>query len=91
MNIGIVTTWFERGAAYVSKQYKELLEENQNIYIYARREEYAQGNLIWDSEKVTWGKRGKFYSKYRIDIQKKDFLNWIKLNNLEIIFFNEHL
>jgi hypothetical protein len=27
-NIGIVTTWFERGAAYVSKQFKDSLEKN---------------------------------------------------------------
>jgi hypothetical protein len=24
MNIGIVTTWFERGAAYVSRLYRDL-------------------------------------------------------------------
>lgn len=89
MNIGIITTWFERGAAYVSKQYKELLEDENSIYIYARREDYAVGNPIWDSSNVTWGKRGKLYSKYRIDIQKKDFLNWIKKNSIDVVFFNE--
>ena len=27
MKIGIVTTWFERGAAYVSKQIRDVLVE----------------------------------------------------------------
>lgn len=89
MNIGIVTTWFERGAAYVSKQYKELLEDSNSVYIYARGEEYAKGNPIWDTSNVTWGKRGKNYSKYTIDIQKKDFLDWIKLKKIDVVFFNE--
>ena len=34
--IGIVTTWFERGAAYVSKQFKEVWEKDNEVYIYAR-------------------------------------------------------
>lgn len=38
MNVGIVTTWFERGAAYVSRQYLEALrsDSNNSVYIYAR-------------------------------------------------------
>ena len=35
MNIGFVSTWFERGAAYVTKAYIELLKDENNIYIYA--------------------------------------------------------
>lgn len=41
MNIGIVTTWFERGAAYVSRQYLEALrsDSNNSVYIYMREVE----------------------------------------------------
>lgn len=37
MNIGIVTTWFERGAAYVSRVYLEMLQkEDHNVFVFAR-------------------------------------------------------
>lgn len=36
MNIGLVTTWFERGAAYVSKAYLNSLKTDNNVFIYAR-------------------------------------------------------
>lgn len=41
MNVGIVTTWFERGAAYVSRQYLEALrsDSNNSVYIYMREVE----------------------------------------------------
>lgn len=57
MNIGIVTTWFERGAAYVSKAYFESLNNDENnIFIFARGgESYAKGDPKWDNEYVTWG------------------------------------
>ena len=43
MNIGIVTTWFDRGAAQVSKQYMDVLQENNDVFIYARGgEKYAK-------------------------------------------------
>lgn len=56
MKIGIVTTWFERGAAYVSRQYMQSLEnEGHEVHIFARGGEYYGSNLdIWDSSKVTW-------------------------------------
>lgn len=89
MKIGIVTTWFERGAAYVSKQYEQILELENDIFIYARGgEEYAKGDKIWDKENVHWGKKenlpvGATY------INKNDFIEWIKRNKIEIILFNE--
>ena len=59
MNVGIVTTWFERGAAYVSRQYLEALrsDSNNSVYIYARGgESYARNQSEWDRDFVTWGK-----------------------------------
>jgi len=88
MNIGIVTTWFERGAAYVSKQFEEVLEKDHTVYIYARGEEYAIGNPNWDKRNVTWGKKidSPFAGKV---IDKKDFKKWISSNDIELILFNE--
>lgn len=89
MRIGIVTTWFERGAAYVSKQFEEVLSKEHNVFIYARGgESYAIGDPNWDKPNVWWGKRqiSPFHGTY---INKKDFFKWIKTKNIELIIFNE--
>ena len=57
MRIGIVTTWFERGAAYVSRQYRKQLERQHEVFIYARGgERQAIQDPKWDDKNVTWGK-----------------------------------
>lgn len=89
MKIGIVTTWFERGAAYVSKQYEQLLEKENDVFIYARGgEKYAKGNDIWDRKNVTWGAKAIFQIN-GTPINKKDFKQWINTNKIEILLFNE--
>lgn len=89
MRIGIVTTWFERGAAYVSRQFKEVLEQEHEVFIYARGGEmYAIGDPVWDTKEVWWGK--KCFSPFSGPvIDKKDFLRWIRTNQIELIIFNE--
>lgn len=86
--IGIVTTWFERGAAYVSKQFKETLEKEYEVFIYARGgEDIAMNNPDWDHRNITFGKR---YSYTKLDlINLSHFKKWIKNNNLDVVFFNE--
>ena len=89
MNIGIVTAWFERGAAYVSRQFEEILAEKYHVFIYARGGEmYAKGDPNWDHANVTWGKRinSPFVGTV---IHKKDFMRWIARNNIEAVLFNE--
>ena len=92
MNIGIVTTWFERGAAYVSRQFMDVLSKGNNVFIYARGgEAYAIDNPKWNLPNVHWGKRSEGKSTY-IDstyIVKKDFIKWIKSNEIEAVLFNE--
>lgn len=86
MRIGFVSTWFERGAAYVTKQYISLLQSKNDVFVYARGgEKYAIGDEEWDKEYVTWGK----HIGYVDEISWRDIKKWIKKNNLEIIFFNE--
>ncbi len=88
MRIGIVTTWFERGAAYVSRQYRDVLEKQHDVFIYARGgEAYAVGNPSWDNERVTWGKNPHIPVPHAIDLA--DFENWITGNKLDVVFFNE--
>jgi len=87
MNIGIVTTWFERGAAYVSRAYYDALSSDNNVFIFARGgEEYALNDPEWDKDYVTWGKRFKD-SWFSIDWLQ--FKKWIERNNIEIVIFNE--
>lgn len=88
MNIGIVTTWFERGAAYVSKQYYNTLKLKHDVFIYARGgEKYAENDINWNISSVTWGKKTFIQLPLAIDYQ--DFIKWIKKNRIEIVFFNE--
>ena len=90
MNIGIITTWFERGAAYVSKQFESILSSNHNVFIYARGGEiYAKGDPKWDKPNVTWGKRNILYTPTQINI--KHFKQWIEINSLDMVLFNEQL
>lgn len=87
MVIGIVTTWFERGAAYVSRIYKELLQkEGHTVFIFARGGENipdAMGEQ-WDGKEVT---RSNRYIDTTIDIRL--FKKWIKNYHIEALLFNE--
>ncbi|MFZ2405404.1 MAG: glycosyltransferase family 4 protein [Methylobacter sp.] len=95
MNIGIVTTWFERGAAYVSKAYMEALQrQGHSVHIFARGgEEYAQGDPLWDLPNVTWGVRYKPLGRIsRFDnlyISMIQFDLWLRNRDIEVIIFNE--
>jgi glycosyltransferase involved in cell wall biosynthesis len=91
MNVGIVTTWFERGASYVSKQFEDILKEGNNVYIFARGgEQYAVGDPKWDRKNVTWAKKRKIpFSGGGTVIEKNDFISWIKNNKIEAVLFNE--
>ena len=87
--IGIVTTWFERGASYVSRQYMDLLGEKHNVFIYARGgESYAKESPHWNLNNVHWGKK-TFFSINGTPVDKKDFTFWLEKNEIEILFFNE--
>lgn len=88
MNIGIVTTWFERGAAYVSRQFEETLtQQGASVFIYARGgEHYAIGDSEWDKDNVEWQKEQSFVTSY---VNCKQLEKWIERNNIELIIFNE--
>ncbi len=87
MKIGVVTTWFERGASYVSKQYLEALHDDHEVFIYARGFRNTPENEAWDQDFVHWGKESILPVPMAID--QKDFIKWIRSNALDIVFFNE--
>lgn len=84
MNIGFVSTWLERGATYVTKTYMDLLQDENNLFVFARGGEYADRNVKYDGAEITWGLRLR---GTRIDW--KQFSNWIIKNSIQIVFFNE--
>ena len=87
MRIGIVTTWFERGAAYVSKLYKQLLEDSgHTVYVFARggEEHESKHASEWNEQYVT---RSKKYTNTKIE--KHKLYRWIRKNGIEALFFNE--
>lgn len=93
MNVGIVSTWFERGAAYVSRQYMKAIQTDPDnkVFVYARSgESYGKNQSDWDKEFVTWGKISKRYYSGDIGLMvKKDFTRWLTKNRIDIVLFNE--
>lgn len=90
MRVGIVTSWFERGAAYVSRQFMEVLQKTDDVFIYARGgEKYAKEDPKWNLHNVYWGKRTKFVTYYASYIVKRDFVKWLKKQEIEVVLFNE--
>lgn len=88
MNIGIVTTWFERGAAYVSRQYADLLSKHHDVFIFARGgEEYAGEDPEWQRYPVYWDRRRNYGVGTYLDIPA--MRRWIGENHIEIVLFNE--
>lgn len=91
MNIGIVTTWFERGAAYVSRAYEQTLSTKHSVYIYARGgEKYAKHDPIWHKPNVTYAPRlNNIFFQGHSSMSRIHFYNWIKKHNIQLLFFNE--
>jgi glycosyltransferase involved in cell wall biosynthesis len=88
MNIGIVTTWFERGAAMVSRAYLETLSDEHSVFIYARGgEEQAIGDPHWDAPYVTWAKIPRYPQLG--PIEWSDLRAWVSDRALDVIIFNE--
>jgi len=89
LRIGIVTTWFERGAAYVSKAYRDVLTSlGHDVWVFARGgEDRAKNDPNWNDERVTWSKPTWFSDATRVD--PREFKQWILQNGLDLVLFNE--
>ena len=90
-NIGILTTWFERGAAYVSKAYMKALSPPHKVFIYARGgEEYGKGDANWDLPCVTWAPRleGMLYDSGTA-MSMTHFWKWLRDNAIDVVIMNE--
>lgn len=88
MNIGIVTTWFERGAAVVSRAYWEVLAPMHHVFIYARGgERSGSGDPKWDQPYVTWGRLVP--NRITTFIDWADFERWLIDRQIDVVIFNE--
>lgn len=88
MNIGIVSTWYESGASYVSKAYFNSLSSVHRVFVYARGGmKYGIDDPRWNADYVTWGK--KIYWKGSTYIDWDDFSFWVSANDLDLVLFNE--
>lgn len=87
MNVGIVTTWFERGAGVVSKQFADIIGQRHQVYVYARGgESFAKDDPRWNLPNVYWSRP---YKEYRSYVAKGEFCAWLKRNAIEAVLFNE--
>ena len=90
MKVGLVTEWFERGSSYVSLAYKSTLEmQGHCVHVYARCENQFLGEPLWEGEKVHKGKKSPLPFGKAVD--KKDFLEWLRTNELDVVIFNEQI
>lgn len=91
MNILIVSTWFERGASYVSKSYYETFssDSSNNIYIYARGgEKFEKNNKNWDLPYVFWN-QDRLFDLSPTPINLKQFSTLVNRLKIDLILFNE--
>ena len=84
--VGIVTTWFDRGASYISRAYRDsLLELGYEVFIYARGgEKISKGDSHWDVGNVYWAKRLPV-----TQIDNDEFFSWYEKNSIDLVIFNE--
>lgn len=88
MRIGIVTTWFERGAAIVSRQYRDVLATRHDVRIYGRGGDgTGRGDPRWDDGTVTWARDAPTHGDTAFDLGH--FRRWIRRERIEAILFNE--
>lgn len=88
MRVGIVTEWFSRGAGYVSRQYRDVLQaQGWDVSIYSRGDMHIERDAEWRDTNV------HIASPCRIGKPKailaSDYLAWLHRIQPEVVIFNE--
>jgi 1,2-diacylglycerol 3-alpha-glucosyltransferase len=88
MTVGLVSEWFSRGAGYVGRQYREVLEaQGCEVYVYARGDRHVERGPEWEDERVQQGvpcRIGKPKAIYA-----PDYLAWLRRIRPDVVLFNE--
>src|SRR2546423_272830 len=95
MKVGIITAWFERGAANVSRSYMEGLQKlGHEVFIFARGGEEYSYAPEWKLPNVHYSKstmgscpRCKYTGISDLD----EFARWIDDHQIRVTLFNEQL
>lgn len=88
MKIGIVTTWHERGAAYVSRQYRDVLDRaGHETFVFARSCTLDKNNRNWDDPKVHWA--SKTLTRDWSEVPLSEFKRWLHDTGVSVVLFNE--
>ena len=88
MNIGIVTVWFESGAGYVSRQYKNLLEKaGHQVFIFARGGFYPKNDPLYNTQDIFWSSPSPY--PHLTSFNLTEFIKWLRENEIQAVFFNE--
>ncbi len=89
MRIGIVTAWFPRGAAYVSRQYAQTLAAAHEVRIYARGGQRPPASETeWHGPEVHWA-RAPVFDAGPDSIDLPDFDAWLVRERLDWVIFTD--
>lgn len=91
MRIGLVTYWFNRGQAVISRQLRQLFDDaGHNTFVLTRltrksffKPFYSSSEDVWRQSDITLG------SAY--DLSSDEYLDWVKENKLDAVFFFQNL
>jgi len=81
MRIGFVSYWFERGQAYVTKNVIQAIQDDCEVFVFARSAGILKTDGEWAIPNLTT------HDQYQIP--KHVLRKWITDNNLDAVFFNE--
>jgi len=95
MNIGIVTSWFERGAAYVSRAFMQSLQElGHDVRIFVRGGEAYDRGPEWNFPNVHYSASPMGSSErcpYTGIADVDEFTGWLTTHRLDVVMFNEQM
>ncbi|MGF1656388.1 MAG: glycosyltransferase family 4 protein [Verrucomicrobiales bacterium] len=93
MRIGIVSLWFNRGQATVSRHLRSILDQlGHQTFILARPTPSKPGGLVKPSfiaNNDVWGQERVTHASAH-DIPAEEYAAWAKNNALDVIFFDQN-
>jgi 1,2-diacylglycerol 3-alpha-glucosyltransferase len=91
MKIGLVTYWFNRGQAVISRHLRQLLDEaGHSTVVLARLTRKSFFKPLYSSSEDVWSQSGiTLGSAY--DLSSDEYLDWVKENKLDAVFFFQNL